>query len=156
MSKTWADELIEDRRVEEIRETNRERIQVTFADPRYQSVAARVYLRLAGIWGLDDVDAERLINIRPGCLDDWREKELDALDEQAYEKISYLMGIYRTLCLIYDGNRQLIDRWMTTTRNDDICSGVSPLTYLIDKGVFGVVRMEYFLESVLSRIHNPH
>ena len=103
--------------------------------------AVRAFLNILARWKIRDEDARRLLGgISNGAYYALK-KEVDrALDEDKIRRISYLVGIFKALNILY--SEELADRWMQLPNKNRIFGGMTPHYYLMRGGLpaFATVR----------------
>jgi Protein of unknown function (DUF2384) len=79
---------------------------------RRDAVAARVFFRLAELWGLSTEQARVLLG-RPSraTLYNWKAGRVAALPHDTVQRISYLLGIHKALQILYS-DPALADAWV--------------------------------------------
>ena len=81
--------------------------------PHQDAVALRAFFRLVELWGLS-VEQARLLLGRPSraTLYNWRAGRVRSLPYDTLRRISYLLGIYKALQILYR-DPQLADAWIS-------------------------------------------
>lgn len=146
----WSEELLAERCLEEVREN----IQIGFDGvvdkPRYRSVAAKIYASLCMHWYLSDPDAAALLDIPLKDYQSWKMGNADSMSADNLEKISYLLGIFKTLFTWYSGHEERVKAWLTRKNDRDVFTGRTPFEVLSgsDVDVFRMVRQQLSADLV--------
>ena len=118
---------------------------IDLSDPAVRSRlgadAARTFFNIMERWKVRDADARRLLGgISNGAYYALKKRPDRTLDEDRIRRISYLVGIFKALNLLY--GEELADRWMTLHNRNRIFRGATPVQYLIRGGLpaFATVR----------------
>ena len=93
------------------------------------------------LWKIRDEDARRLLGgMSNGAYYALKKGGDRALDEDKLRRISYLVGIFKALNILY--SEELADRWMQLPNKNRIFGGIAPHEYLMQGGLpaFATVR----------------
>jgi len=139
-----SDELIAERQIEEFRESIKDGIRLASNQPEFRRVATRVFVSLAGAWGLSPLEASRLVGISAGEYEEWCRDEWESVGPDHIERISCLLGIYMNLCTLYSGHIDRVHRWLRRANNSPLFGGGTPYAFLelADVSLFHRVRRE--------------
>lgn len=108
---------------------------------RLSPAAVRGFLNIMARWRVRDEDARQLLGgIASSTLHSMKNDADRLLDEDKLRRISYLVGIFKALNILY--GESLADRWMQMPNRNRIFAGSTPLAYLISGGLpaFDIVR----------------
>jgi hypothetical protein len=108
---------------------------------RLSPAAVRGFLNIMARWRVRDEDARQLLGgIASSTLHLMKNDPDRLLDEDKLRRISYLVGIFKALNILY--GESLADRWMQMPNKNRIFAGSTPLAYLISGGLpaFDTVR----------------
>jgi hypothetical protein len=119
---------------------------VDLSDPgeraRLARGALRAFFNIAERWSLKDADARALLGgVSNGVYYAWKkEPRPRTLDEDTMRRISYLVGIFKALNILYGA--KLADAWIALPNSNRIFAGAPPLRYMIAGGLpaFATVR----------------
>lgn len=103
--------------------------------------AARAFFNIMARWKIRDADSRRLLGgMSNGAYYALKKRPGRTLDEDRIRRISYLVGIFKALNLLY--GEELADRWMTLPNENRIFAGLTPHAYLMRGGLpaFATVR----------------
>lgn len=96
--------------------------------------AVRAFFNIMERWGVRDVQARQLLGgVSNGTYYAMKRAPDRVLDEDRLRRISYLVGIFKALNILY--GETLADRWMTLPNTNRIFAGMTPLDYLIRGGL---------------------
>ncbi len=142
--------LIDDRKIEKLREIVREYLSRLIEQPSTRKVAVRLFIKLSDLWGLTGLESRSLINITESDQESWLSGDVANLDIEELEKIECLIGIYSSLFTLYSGHADRVDRWLCRRNDGDFFRGSTP--YELLKGacpnVFYLVRQQLAAETV--------
>ena len=103
--------------------------------------AVRAFLNIMARWGVRDQDARILLGgMSNGQFYEMKKKPARTLDADTLTRISYLVGIFKALNILY--SEKLADAWVTRPNSNRIFAGATPLAYMMKGGLaaMGVVR----------------
>lgn len=103
--------------------------------------ATRAFFNIMARWKIRDADGRRLLGgISNGAYYAMKKGSGGTLDEDRLRRISYLVGIFKALNLLY--SEKLADRWMQLRNSNRIFRGTTPHAYLMQGGLpaFAAVR----------------
>ena len=96
--------------------------------------AMRAFINLMRAWRIRDEDARSLLGgISNGAYYALKKHPDRSLDEDRLRRISYLVGIFKALSLLYSD--ALANRWIHLPNNNRMFAGRTPLDYLIRGGL---------------------
>jgi len=97
--------------------------------------ALRAFFNIAERWKLKDADARALLGgVSNGAYYGWKkEPRPRTLDEDTIRRISYLVGIFKALHILYGA--KLADAWISLPNANRIFGGAAPLGYMIAGGL---------------------
>jgi hypothetical protein len=96
--------------------------------------AIRAFFNIMERWGVRDVQARQLLGgVSNGTYYAMKRDPDRALEEDRLRRISYLVGIFKALNILY--GETLADRWVTLPNTNRIFAGATPLDYLIRGGL---------------------
>ena len=102
---------------------------------RLSRSAVRAFFNIAERWKLKDADARALLGgVSNGVYYAWKKQPTArALDEDTIRRISYLVGIFKALNIVYGA--RLADAWISLPNANRIFAGATPLRYMIAGGL---------------------
>jgi len=100
---------------------------------RLSPAALRAFFNIVERWGIRDDDARQLLGgISSGAYYEFKKKPNRVLDQDRLQRISYLIGIFKALNILY-GTR-LADSWVQLGNTNPLFSGRTPLAYMLQGG----------------------
>jgi uncharacterized protein (DUF2384 family) len=101
---------------------------------RLSAGALRAFLNIMEQWKVRDEDARALLGgISNGPYYELKKKPERVLDADRLQRISYLIGIFKALNILY--SEKLADAWMTRPNTHRIFAGLAPLEYVTRGGL---------------------
>ena len=109
--------------------------------------ALRGFLRIMDKWGIKDPDARQLLGgISSGSYYGLKKEPKNrTLDQDMLTRISLLVGIFKALNILY--SPALADAWITLPNRNAMFRGMSPLTYMIQRGQPGMLHVRQLLDA---------
>ena len=102
---------------------------------RLSPAAMKALFKIVDRWNVSDEDARQLL----GGISNGSYYQLKAnpgstkpLDQDRLERISYLIGIFKALNILY--SQRLADQWMQLPNTNPIFAGRTPLDYILRGG----------------------
>ena len=108
---------------------------------RLSADAIRAFFNIMARWKIRDEEARLLLGgISNGAFYGLKKHGDRVLDEDRLRRISYLVGIFKALNILY--GEDLADRWMSLANSNRIFRGQAPIDYLKSGGLpaFATVR----------------
>ncbi len=113
---------------------------------RLSRSALRGFFRLAERWKLRDEDARALLGgISSSSYYEWKKHPERLLDVDRITRISYLVGIYKALHLLYGD--ALADEWVRLPNTNVVFGGRSPLEYMVGGGLLAMQTVRRLLDA---------
>lgn len=113
---------------------------------RLSAAALKGFFRLAAKWGLkDDVARELLGGISSSSFYEWKKNPERVLDVDRITRISFLIGIYKALHILYGD--ELADEWIALPNKNAIFGGRTPLQYMLAHGLIGMQTVRKLLDA---------
>src|SRR3954470_18738149 len=104
---------------------------------RLSRSALRGFFRIVVRWKVRDEDARELLGgLSSSAYYEWKKKPDRILEVDRITRISYLVGIYKNLHILY-GDR-LADEWVKLPNTNAIFAGKSPLEYMMQGGLLAM------------------
>jgi Protein of unknown function (DUF2384) len=101
---------------------------------RLSQGAIRAFFNIIDKWKVRDEDARLLLGgISNGTFYAMKKAADRTLDQDTLTRISYLVGIYKALHILYGD--ELADRWSQLPNKNSIFGGQTPLSYMIRGGL---------------------
>lgn len=100
---------------------------------RLSPAALRAFFNIMKHWNVREEDARQLLRgISSGAFYEYKKNPNRVLDEDRLRRISYLIGIFKALNILY-GTR-LADKWIQLENTNPLFGGKTPLTYMLQGG----------------------
>ena len=113
---------------------------------RLSRSALRGFFRLAEQWQVRDEDARVLLGgVSSSTYYEWKKNPERLLDIDRITRISYLVGIYKALHILYGG--KLADEWVNLPNTNAIFSGRTPLAYMLGGGLLAMQTVRKLLDA---------
>ncbi len=101
---------------------------------RLSDGAVRAFFNIMETWKISDTQAMALLGgMSNGAFYTLKKGGGKRLDEDRIRRISYLVGIFKALNILYD--QDLADRWITLPNSNRIFGGKAPLDYMLRGGL---------------------
>ena len=113
---------------------------------RLSRSALRGFFRLADRWKLRDEDARELLGgLSSSAYYEWKKNPDRVLDVDRITRISYLIGIYKALHILYGD--KLADEWVDLPNSNAIFAGRTPLAYMLAGGLVAMQTTRKLLDA---------
>lgn len=107
--------------------------------------AIKGFLRIAAKWHIRDEDARQLLGgISSGSFY-LLKKNPRTLDQDALTRISFLVGIFKALNILY--SNRLADAWITLPNSNPMFRSSTPLAYMLRLGLPGMMHVRQLLDA---------
>lgn len=101
---------------------------------RLSPAALKAFFKIVETWKVRDEDARILLGgLSNGPYYKWRKEPDRTLDADVLTRISYLIGIFKALNILY--GETLADEWVRLPNRNPIFGGKTPLAYMMSGGV---------------------
>ncbi|MEA2888238.1 MAG: hypothetical protein QOD11_2598 [Bradyrhizobium sp.] len=113
---------------------------------RLSPSANKAFLNIMSKWGVRDEDARALLGgISNGQFYEMKKKPDRTLDADTLTRVSYLVGIFKALNILY--SEKLADTWTQRPNTNRIFSGQSALSYMIKGGLPAMQTVRRLLDA---------
>ena len=113
---------------------------------RLSRSALKGFFRLAAAWTLRDEDARELLGgLSSSSFYEWKKNPDRLLEVDRITRISYLLGIYKSLHVLYGD--KLADEWVHLPNTNAIFQGRSPLAYMLGGGLLAMQTVRKLLDA---------
>ena len=113
---------------------------------RLSAGAVGAFLNIMARWGVRDADARQLLGgLSNGAFYALKKRTGRTLDEDKLYRISYLVGIFEALNMLY--SEELADQWVLLPNNNRIFAGITPLQYLVRGGQPALATVRKLLDA---------
>ena len=113
---------------------------------RLSRSALRGFFKIAGRWKLRDEDARELLGgLSSSAYYEWKKHTERTLEVDRIARISYLVGIYKALHIVYGA--KLADEWVSLSNRNAIFAGRAPLAYMMAGGLVAMQTVRKLLDA---------
>lgn len=113
---------------------------------RLSAGAVGAFLNIMARWGVRDADARRLLGgLSNGAFHALKKGTGQTLNEDKLYRISYLIGIFEALNVLY--SEELADQWVRLPNTNRIFAGITPLQYLMRGGQPALATVRKLLDA---------
>lgn len=113
---------------------------------RLSPSAVRAFFNIMGRWRVRDEDARLLLGgMSNGPFYDMKKKPDRILDSDRLLRISYLVGIFKALNVLYSDD--LADAWIQLPNSNRIFGGRTPLAYMMKGGLPAMQTVRRLLDA---------
>ena len=101
---------------------------------RLSAAGLKAFFNIVDRWEVRDEDARQLLGeVSNGSYYKWKQNPRGkTLDPDMLARISYLIGIFKSLNILY--SQRLADQWMRLPNTTPIFAGRTPLDYILHGG----------------------
>lgn len=113
---------------------------------RLSQSALKGFFRLAAAWKLRDDDARELLGgLSSSAFYDWKKNPDRVLEVDRISRISYLLGIYKSLHILYGD--KLADEWVQLPNTNPVFGGRTPLSFMLGGGLLAMQSVRRLLDA---------
>ncbi|MPZ43259.1 MAG: DUF2384 domain-containing protein [Betaproteobacteria bacterium] len=113
---------------------------------RLSRSALQGFFKLVERWKLRDEDARELLGgLSSSAYYEWKKNPQRVLEVDRITRISYLVGIYKALHILYGD--KLADEWMKLPNRNAIFGGRTPLDYTMAGGLLAMQTVRKLLDA---------
>ena len=113
---------------------------------RLSSSALKGFFQLTQAWQVRDDDARELLGGLPSSsFYEWKKHADRVLEVDRNTRISYLLGIYKALHILYGD--KLADEWICLPNTNQIFEGRTPLAYMLGGGLLAMQTVRQLLDA---------
>jgi hypothetical protein len=113
---------------------------------RLSRAALTGFFRLAAAWSVRDEDARELLGgLSSSSFYEWKKQPERVLEVDRITRISYLLGIYKALHILYGD--KLADEWVHLPNTNAIFNGRTPLAYMLGGGLLAMQTVRRLLDA---------
>jgi antitoxin Xre/MbcA/ParS-like protein len=100
---------------------------------RLSPAALRAFFNIMEKWSVRDEDARQLLGgVSNGKYYQLKQNPQHTLDQDRLQRISYLIGIFKALNILY--STKLADQWIQLANTNPLFTGRTPLAYMLHGG----------------------
>ncbi|MES2832120.1 MAG: MbcA/ParS/Xre antitoxin family protein [Pseudomonadota bacterium] len=113
---------------------------------RLTPTALKGFYRLIAAWSIRDEEARELLGgVSSSAFYEWKKTHPRALDVDRITRVSYLVGIYKALHILYGDD--LADRWIVMPNTNAIFGGRTPLAFMLGGGIPAMQTVRRLLDA---------
>ncbi len=114
---------------------------------RLSPAAIEGFLRIMDLWNVRDADARQLLGgLSTGSFHAFKKQEKQrTLAHDTLTRVSLLIGIFKALNILY--SEPLADAWITLPNRNPVFRGATPLAYILQQGLPGMLEVRRLLDS---------
>ena len=113
---------------------------------RLSKSALKGFFRILERWHVRDEDARELLGgLSSSAYYEWKKNPARTLEVDRITRISYLIGIYKALHILYGD--ELADEWVNLPNTNLIFAGNTPLRYMIGGGLLAMQTVRKLLDA---------
>jgi Protein of unknown function (DUF2384) len=113
---------------------------------RLSPSALKAFFNIMEKWQVRDEDARALVGgISNGPFYEMKRDPQKVLDADKLTRISYLVGIFKALNILY--SEKLADAWIQLPNTNRIFGGQTPLAYMMKGGIGGIEVVRRLLDA---------
>jgi hypothetical protein len=113
---------------------------------RLSQSALKGFFKLVERWKVRDEDARELLGgLSSSAYYEWKKNTERVLEVDRITRISYLVGIYKALHILYGD--QLADEWVKLPNDNAIFGGRTPLEYMMAGGLLAMQTVRKLLDA---------
>ena len=113
---------------------------------RLSRSALRGFFRIVERWKVRDEDARELLGgLSSSAYYEWKKNPERVLEVDRITRISYLVGIYKALHILYGD--KLADEWVNLPNSNAIFGGRTALAYMIGGGLLAMQTVRKLLDA---------
>lgn len=104
------------------------------------------FFKLVASWQVRDDDARELLGgLSSSSYYDWKKNPDRVLEVDRITRISYLLGIYKALHILYGD--KLADEWVHLPNSNPVFGGRTPLAYMLAGGLIAMQTVRRLLDA---------
>ena len=113
---------------------------------RLSSSALKGFFQLVSAWRVRDEDARELLGgLSSSSFYEWKKHPDRVLEVDRITRISYLLGIYKALHILYGD--KLADEWIHLPNSNPIFNGRAPLAFMLGGGLLSMQSVRRLLDA---------
>lgn len=113
---------------------------------RLSPSALKAFFNIMERWAIRDEDARALLGgVSNGPFYKWKREPPRLLDTDVLTRISYLIGIFKALNILY--GETLADEWVRLANANPLFGGAAPLAYMTRGGIPGMQSVRRLLDA---------
>lgn len=116
-----------------------------YTDAEQAIAGLTAFFSIADEWGLEN-EQQRVLLGSPGrtTFFDWKKKKKGHLSKDTLDRLSYLLGIYKALHILFSERSAL--QWLRNPNKDPLFNGQSPLDYMLSGYLVALADVRRYLD----------
>jgi len=111
------------------------------------SAGLMAFFSIADEWALSNSEQQVLLGSPSrSAFYDWKKKHEGHLSHDTLDRLSYFMGIYKALHILFKSETVL--EWLKNRNENPIFKGKSPLNHMISGGLVAMADVRRYLDSI--------
>ncbi len=120
--------------------------RVDLTDPRTSAIAKKTFFRVMDLWGATNEQAQVLLGSPSrSTFFGWKKGEGGTLSRDAFERISYVLGIYKALQILF-ADEARADAWVS--KSNEAFGGRSALDRMAAGNISDLHAVRAYLDHV--------
>lgn len=117
-----------------------------YSDAEKAQAGLTAFFSIAEEWDVDN-EQQRVLLGSPGrtTFFDWKKKRQGKLSRDMLDRISYILGIYKALHILFSDHTVL--QWLKNANDDPLFNGKSPLEYMLSGKLVALADVRRYLDS---------
>ena len=113
---------------------------------RLSTSAVQAFFNIMDRWSVRDEDARALLGgLSNGPFYKWKREAPALVDADVLTRISYLVGIFKALNILYD--ESLADEWVRLPNTNRLFAGMTPLAFMAKGGIPAMQTVRRLLDA---------
>lgn len=112
-------------------------------------IGLRVFFNIAREWELAEHEQTALLGVSQATLDQWRQDDIEPLDRDKVERLSYILGIYKALQILFPSTERHV-RWLRAPNSAPLFNGRTALDRMTAGRVSDLYVVRQYLDSHLG------
>lgn len=114
---------------------------------RLSGPGVRSLLRILDAWDVAGGDVCAIMGyVDPAQVEDWRAGRIETLSFDQLERISLILGVHKALAMLFP-DPAFARRWLGAVNRDRPFGGRSPLRFMIEGGLDGLLQTRRYLDG---------
>lgn len=120
-------------------------VQPRYSQAEKAQAGLTAFFSITEEWGLDS-EQQRVLLGGPGrtTFFDWKKKRKGKLSRDTLDRLSYLLGIYKALHILFSDQTAL--QWLKNPNDDPLFNGKSPLDYMLSGQLVTLADVRRYLD----------
>lgn len=110
------------------------------------AVALKAFFGVCQKWGLTSEQERKLLGASHATFYRWKKQRDGSLSQDTFERISYILGIYKALCILLP-NEKAANQWVHKPNTAPLFGGNSALDKLLAGRVIDLADVRRYLDA---------